>query len=100
MKNKLKRRIRPIDYHLEYCIEARFWKVMSSGSNHRTEAANFAPTDGHAGLVLMHRLLKTERLRISVILQLRYRMTLIRNQVSRIWDQICAFSGCRKQNVQ
>jgi hypothetical protein len=31
MKNRPKPRIRPVDYHLECCIEARFRKIASTG---------------------------------------------------------------------
>jgi len=31
MKNRPKPRIRPVDYHLECCIEAGFWKIASIG---------------------------------------------------------------------
>ena len=30
MKNRPKPRIRSVDYHLECCIEARFWKIAST----------------------------------------------------------------------
>jgi hypothetical protein len=30
MKNRPKPWIRPVDYHLECCIEARFWKIAST----------------------------------------------------------------------
>jgi hypothetical protein len=33
MKNRLKAKIRPADYPLECCIEARFWKLAITGRN-------------------------------------------------------------------
>jgi hypothetical protein len=33
LKNKSKPWIRSVDYHLQCCIEARFWKLASTGSN-------------------------------------------------------------------
>jgi len=41
MKKRLKPAIRPVDYHMECCIEARFWKIASTGSNTRDGAEGF-----------------------------------------------------------
>jgi hypothetical protein len=36
VKNRPKPRIRPVDYHLECCVEARFWKIAITGSYSRS----------------------------------------------------------------
>jgi len=44
MENRPKPRIRPVDYHLECCIEARFLKIASTGSDMASGAPSM-PTD-------------------------------------------------------
>ena len=41
MKNRPKPRIRPVDYHLECCIEAGFWKIASRGSYPQGQSVQF-----------------------------------------------------------
>ena len=42
MRNRPKPRIRPVDFNLECCIEARFWKIVSTRKNPRPKTGRIS----------------------------------------------------------